>query len=449
GLQATAFDTLTEVLALRLVVDTDRSLLSLVERLEQLADTPAQRVAALLERAELRMHRGEHLEDGRAAAERAAQLAEASGESMLLLEARVTAAVLQEMTGERDLAARGVDAVLGDVAAVADTRQRCNLLGKCAYVLARAGRTREAGDLFDEAARQAADHPQVQVVALANAAQARLQLHDPQGALARLARSDALRAAHDELKGSGHANAWMKVWALQLLGRYAEALALFDALIAEIGERSPGKLASVYVDRARLWLDLGQPARALQDRERARALQSDWGAVGLRLLDLHLAVAGVDRAAVECDLPMPHYYAVAARLLESSLVSGAARDARIGQALAEAQRCGYRGLEASALARRAGLHAAAGDLEAALADARAALVLTDGYSTDDLSLPDIALRAAGVLQGTGQSAEARLVLDGARAWLGRAAAALPLPFQESMRERNPVYRALLVPARRS
>lgn len=448
GLRATAFDTLTAVLALRLVVDQDGSLLTLVERLERLAETPAQRIAALLERAELRMHRGEHLEDGRAAAERAAQLAEAAGEPMLLLEARVTAAVLQEMTGARDLAAGGVDAVLGEVAAVADTRQRCNLLGKCAYVLARAGRTREGGDLFDEAARQAADHPQVQVVALANAAQARLQLHDPEGALLRLERSDALRRAHDELKGSGHANAWMKVWALQLLGRYAEALALFDVLIEEIGARSPGKLASVYVDRARLWLALGQPARALQDRERARALQSQWGAVGLRLLDLQLAAAGVQRAALDGDLAMPHYYAVVARLLEASLVSGAARDKRIAHALAEAQRCGYRGLEASALARRAAARATAGEAGAAADDARAAVALAAERSTDDLSFPDLALRTAGVLRGAGRDAEARAVLEAGLAWLGRAATDLPLPFQSSLLERNPVHRMLALQARR-
>ncbi len=248
--QAQAFATLERLLQLRLLVDQDAALLALIERMEALAATPKQQAAALLARADFRMHRFDGLVEGRAAAERAAELAGESDEPLLRLEARATAAVLQAMCGDYEIAVRNVDAFIGEVPAVADTPHRCNLLGKGAYVMARAGRTREGGALFDEAARQAQSHPQVQLVALANAAHARLQLNDPEGALDRLQRSDALRAAHDGLKGSGHANAWMTVWALRLLGRYAEALALFDALIAEMAVRSPGKLASVYVDRA-------------------------------------------------------------------------------------------------------------------------------------------------------------------------------------------------------
>ncbi len=446
--QAQAFATLERLLQLRLLVDQDAALLALIDRMDALAATPKQKAAALLARADFRMHRFDGLAEGRAAAERAAQLADESGEPLLRLEARATSAVLQAMCGDYETALRNVDTFIGEVPAVEDTPHRCNLLGKGAYVMARAGRTREGGALFDEAARQAQAHPQVQLVALANAAQARLQLNDPEGALARLQRSDALRAAHDGLKGSGHTNAWMTVWALKLLGRYAEALALFDALIEEMGVRSPGKLASVYVDRASLWLELGQPARAHQDREHARRVMVRHDHVGLRLLDLRMAASGLSAMPVDADMNMPHINAVQARLIESTLLDGAARASRVEQALAEARRCGYRGLEASALARRARLRAAAGEQEAAVADARAAAALAEGRNTDDLSFPALALHAAGVLQGAGQGAEARALLDSAVVWLDRVAAPLPLPLQSSLRERNPVHRLLLERARR-
>jgi len=446
--QAQAYQTLERLVSLRLLVDPAGELLALIERMQALAATTPQRIAALLAHADFCMHRGEHLDVGCAAAERAAQLADQAGEALLRLEARATTAVLRAMTGDLARAARDADAFVGEVPSVADTEHRCNLLSKAGFVLARVGRTAAAGALFDEAARQGKDYPQVQVVALANGAQARLQLNDPAGALERLQRSDALRAAHDGLKGSGHANAWMTVWALHLLGRYGDALGLFESLIAEIGAVAPGKLASVYVDRARLWLDLGQPARAHQDRERARAAMLRSDHVGLRLLELRMAVAGVEVAALDEPLSMPHFNAVQAALLESTLLTGEARAERVEHALAEAQRCGYRGLEASALARRARLQAEAGEPQAALTDARAAVALAAGQSTDDLAFPDLALHAAGALQDAGQTAEARAVLGAAVAWLDRAAAPLPLPFQSSLRERNPVHRLLLERARR-
>ena len=444
---AQAFDTLTRLLKLRLLVDQDGSLLTLIDRMDMLAMTASQRIAAGLQRAEFRMHRGDDLADGQAAAERAAVLAEQSGAGEALIEARLTAAVLQAMRGDYASAAGAVDPLLDALPAVADTQARCNLLGKAAYVLARAGRTQEGGALFDEAARQAHADPQVQLVALANAAQARLQLNDPEGALARLQRSDALRAAHDGLRGSGHANAWMTAWALQLLGRYAEALALFDGMIEEIGARSPGKLAAVFVDRARLWLELGQPARAHQDRERARAALRRPDHAGLRLLDLRLAAAGLLPPPPADEVPMAHIVMVQARLLASSLVPDGVRVAQVEQALHEAQRCGYRGLEASALARRARLRASAGEQDAAVDDARAAVRLAEGRNTDDLTFPDLALHGAAVLQGAGHAAEAAVLLGSAVDWLARAAAPLPLPLQSSLRERNPVHRLLLERAR--
>jgi DNA-binding SARP family transcriptional activator len=447
--QAQAFQTLERLVSLRLLVDPAGELLAQIERMQALAVTPPQRIAALLAHADFCMHRSEHLDAGCAAAERAAQLADQAGEALLRLEARATTAVLRAMTGDLARAARDADAFLGEVPSVADAAHRGSLLAKAAYVMVRVGRTGPGGALFDEAARQAQGHPQVQLVVLANAAQARLQLNDPAGALDRLQRSDALRAAHDGLKGSGHANAWMTVWALHLLGRYADALGLYESLIAEIGAVAPGKLASVYVDRARLWLDLGQLARAHQDRERARAAMLRSDHVGLRLLDLRMAAAGVEVTAPDGPLSMPHFNAVQAALLESTLLTGEARAGRIEHALAEAQRCGYRGLEASALARRARLCAAAGEQQAALTDARGAVALAEGRSTDDLAFPELALHAAGALQDAGHGAEARAVLGAAVAWLERAAAPLPLPFRSSLRERNPVHRLLLERARRS
>ncbi|MCA3214772.1 MAG: AAA family ATPase [Burkholderiales bacterium] len=443
-----AFSTLTRIVHLRLLSDQESSLLPLLDRMDQMAATDPQRIVARLARADFFMHRSERLGDGLAAGQEALALAQSSGDVERLTEAQSTVAVLHMMNGQHAEAARSVEAFLPAARRSPSMADRCNMLGKAAYVYARSGRSVEAAELFDEAARQAAEIPRVAVVALANAAQVRLQLNEPQAALDRLDRSDELHGAHDALLGAGHSNAWMRMWAYQLLGRYGDALSLFDELLQDLEQRAPGKLAGVLTDRARLWLDLGQWTRALQDRERvAAATLNPVRSAGLWLLDLRLAALGLRSGTPAQPPATQHYHAVTGALLESGLPGNEAA-ARLAWALTESERCGYRGLQAAALARQAQLRLLAGDRATAAGLARRAVALADGHSTDDLTWPELVMHTVPALTASGAHAEAaRLTAAGAQ-WLAQVASCLPAPLQPSLRDRHPVHRALLESARR-
>jgi DNA-binding SARP family transcriptional activator len=444
-----AFETLARVVHLRLLTDQDHSVSPLLGRMEQIAATDAQRIVARLARADYCMHRSEHLADGLAAAQSALALALGVGDAARVIEAPSTIAVLQLMNGQHAEACRSAERFLPAVRQWPDIGDRCNMLGKAAFVFARTGRTLQAAELFDEAAREAAALPRVEVVALANAAHVRLQMNEPLAALQRLDRSDGLRAAHDELRGTGHSNAWMRIWAYQLLGRHGDALALFDELLHDLGQRSPGKVAGVLTDRARLWLDLGQWTRALQDRERAlQQTGSPQASTALWLLDLRMAALAVHDSVPSRPASLNHYNAVAGALLESSLLPGEAGAERLAWGLDEAERCGYRGLQAAALARQAQQRLAAGDAGEAAALVRRSLLLADGRSTDDLSWPDLVTRVVPVLRAAGASAEAAQLMSSGARWIAQVATNLPAPLQPSLRDRHPVHRALLEAARR-
>lgn len=447
-----AYRSLARVVELRMVSDQDSSLLPLLDQMDALAQSASQRIQALLVRADYAMHRLEGLDAGLAAASAAVRLADESHASELTglaLEARATMSVLQAMQGQYETARHEVGVFLPLARRWPHTEERCNLLGKAAYVMARTGQPQSAAALFEESVEQAQGLARSQVVGLANAAQARIQLNEAEVALGHLDRSDALRAAHDTLRGSGHSNAWMRVWALQLLGRYAEALPLFDGMLDDLAQLSPGKLPGVLVDRARLWLQLGQPARALQDRERARQANSAFGGTALHTLDLHLACVGHRPANMTPAPEMPHYHAVRAALMEGALRTGAEQRQRWDWALTQARASAYRGLEAAALARLAQHALQTGQVEPAAEQAQAAVTLAKQRNTDDLSWPELVMHVVPPLQAAGFIEQAQTLVTSGVAWVQTTAAALPAPLQPAMVEHHAVHRRLIALARRS
>jgi DNA-binding SARP family transcriptional activator len=446
----TAFATLSQIVDLRVHVDLSENLLEAIERLDTLATTPAQRIQALHARAEFAMHRSQGLQEGRDAAAHAVQLALATEDRAKEIELRATLAALEMMTGHAEEALAQVDAFLPGARTWPDTETRANLLGYAAYVLTRTPRAAEGAALFDESARQAIDIPRVRLVALANAAHARLQLNDPQAALDCLAQSDALRAAHDDLRGSGHSNAWMRASALRLLGRYGEALALLDAAAEEMRSAAPGKLTSVLADRAMLWLELGQINRAQQDRTRAlEARTSAQGDVALHLLDLRLHAQRLGPAPAALQRTAPHFARLRIALAGNVLQDDASALAALQDTLQQSRSCAYHGLEAAALARMAQRHQAMGSLDAARDCAAQAIARCPQLNTEDLSWPEIILCAAPALEAAGDRARARALLDEGAAWIERVRVALPAAHQSSFLTQNASARRLLTSAVRA
>ncbi|KPF66408.1 hypothetical protein IP84_16570 [beta proteobacterium AAP99] len=447
GQKATAFATLSQIVDLRVRVDLGENLLAAIERLATLATTAAQRVRALHARAEFAMHRSQGLLEGREAAAQALNIALEIQDTALQIEVRATLAALEMMTGRADEALNQVDAFLPGARVWPDTETRANLLGYAAYVLTRTHRAAEGAALFDESARQAIDIPRVRLVALANAAHARLQLNDAQAALDCLAQSDALRAAHDDLRGSGHSNAWMRASALRLLGHYREALELLDAAAQDMLTAAPGKLTSVLADRAMLWLELGQIHRAQQDRARAlEARTSAQGDVALHLLDLRLHALRLGPAPAALERTPPHFARLRIALAGSALQDDASALAPLEDTLQQSRSCAYHGLEAATLARMAQRHQAMGGLGAARDCAEQAIARCPGLNTEDLSWPEIILCAAPALEAAGDRARARALLDEGAAWVERVHAALPAAHQSSFLTQNASARELLTSA---
>jgi len=444
-----AFDTLATIAELRFQVAPDRSLLTLIDRLDALAANPAQQITALQARAAFSIHYLGPVADGIAAIERAIALATKEGYERRRVDCTLRAATLYTAQGDHALAARRAEALLPDVRRWPPDRDRCDALAHVAFALARAGRTARAIELFDESAAdaQAIRYPTTAIGVLGNAALGLVRLHRPADALARLERSDALAAAHDQTDGARSSNDWVATRALRLMGRWSEALQRAEAAVETMRVRSPETMSNAIVARANLWLDLGQATRALQDRELAQrcatrpTLQHE-----IVLLDVRLAIeanvrtanAQVRGRALLDESPLP-FMELVARLQLTGSAAHADALAVARAAVTAAREAEFRGLEASALSRLAVAEMHTGDGDGAVTHARLAAELAGELNTDDLSWPAIVRNAVTVLHRAGLSDEARQLAGRGATWLRRVAENhVPPEFRESFLNRNPV-----------
>jgi tetratricopeptide (TPR) repeat protein len=303
--------------------------------------------------------------------------------------------------------------------------------------------------MFDESVAEAlaCGSNAVAISALGHVAHARLRLGQPEKALDAIARTDALCAAHDGIEGASDSNHYVAAMVLRLLGRYDEALARVHAAMGVARARVAHDLSSTFVVRAELWLDLGQTARALQDRALAeREVRLPIKHQELTLLDLRLAA----EANVQSDQTQARGRALLAegsqlfmqlvgKLRRATFAAPAEALVIARDAVAEARQAGFRGLEASAMSRAAVAEIQAGDVDGAVTHARLAVELADGQGTDDLSWPAIVRNAATVLQQAGLTDEARQLVARGTAWLRDTAERhVPPEFREGFLNRNPV-----------
>ncbi|MBK9115340.1 MAG: hypothetical protein IPM22_06800 [Betaproteobacteria bacterium] len=196
-----------------------------------------------------------------------------------------------------------------------------------------------------------------------------------------------------------------------------------------------------------IWLDLGQHARAQQDRAQAKreahTPSKEHEAV---LLDLRFAAEGnarpgdaAERGHALLEGDALHFVQLCASLRLVDLAAPAEGLALARDVLAAARQAGFRGLEASALSRVARGEAQAGAFDSAVAHARLSVVVADGQGTDDLTWPAIVRNAAIVLQQAGLAGEARQLAARGAAWLRDTAERhVPPEFRDSFRNRNAV-----------
>jgi DNA-binding SARP family transcriptional activator len=235
-------------------------------------------------------------------------------------------------------------------------------------------------------------------------------------------------------------------------GLYATALPALEAVLAEFERRSLGFWAqAARMVLARLWLDLGQYARATPLlRDDADDLPA-WLRADRRLLRLELARA-LEQPAPPVLLAQALELAGRDATRATVLRVRALRHLPAAQVLAEAptlaqalrateRQGGLLGLQVH-LARAA---LAAGLLQEAAAAAQSILSLFDqGCAPDAMHRAEAWCTAHQVLAATGQPEGARRALRAGERWLRQVALPqVPPPFIDSFLRRNPVNRALL------
>ena len=241
-------------------------------------------------------------------------------------------------------------------------------------------------------------------------------------------------------------------------GFYNSALPALESVVTEFGRRGAGFwLQASRMVLVRLWLDLGQYARAVPLlRDEPDDLPA-WLRADRRLLQLELASA-LDQAAPAAVLdealalaPVdpqrgPGMQVRALRALPPAQVLAQAPD--LARTLAARERFG--GLLALHVqVARAALDKGQTDLAAS--SARAALALfEEGYAPESMYRPEANLVAWRALAQAGAHAEAAAALDAGIEWIrSHALPHVPVTFIDSFLHRNPVNRELLAAAKRA
>jgi DNA-binding SARP family transcriptional activator len=423
----------------------------LLDRLDQLAATPAQSARALGQRA---WYCSQIADDESAVriGEQALALAEPIGDRALTGQIRQRLATTLAMLGRFDEALPHLEAVQ----AWADDRlppeDVAEFHGNFAVVLDNLGRPEAARVHHLRAIAASAalgDHAQ-RATQLANHAVSRLNAGDVRGARPLVQQAQHLVATYSLTGSSAGFMAVLQLQCARAEGRYAEALACADHAETILQASNPARVPVVHLHRGHCWLDLGQHARAQQALQAAGAgerLPSHMEARRLLLLARVQRVLAQDPRALlqqAADAAPPNGWPEVRMVVEVESALGLPA----GDALAllenvreRASALGLQGSVLAALLRTAGI-AAAVDAPRAAAAAHAALALATDIEPTLLPRSEVWLNAARALRAAGE--EAAPTLQAGRAWLQATAAAhVAEPFREAFLQRNPVHRELL------
>jgi len=238
------------------------------------------------------------------------------------------------------------------------------------------------------------------------------------------------------------------------LGDYGEALRWLSEGLTILVDYVPQVVGAAHHALARLWLDLGQAARAGQELQRSLAIPSGppmFHALS-HLLAARMALAQGQRgAAVDALTAAGAFiidstrYAVRA---QAALLAGQLEDPEVAysgamQVAREAGRLHMMGVRIDALVCAARAATAGGRPAVAASHALEALGLWPEHAPDGLYIGEVWLAA---LDSIDDASASNSILGDAVRWITATAARLPDEFREAFIDRNPFNRALLTRA---
>lgn len=432
--------------------------LPLLDRLDALAATPAQRARAAADRAWYSAVLGD-LAVAAAQGQAALAQAQALDDAALQASVRQRLGTTLGMAGRFSEALPHLDAAAPWIAAHAAPEDRAEFEGNLAVVLDNLGRPGEAevhhrralaGSAAAGAPAESGD-PAARATLLANFAASRLDAGDLAQAAELAAQAQRIVAGYELAGSSAGFVATLLAQCERAAGRHRAALQWCERAESILAARHPARLPVARLHRAHVWLDLGQHARALQ------LLDGDALAALLALPPRYAVRAWLLRARVLQRLGLDDAPAIAEAaalapadgwpelrlLVRTEQARAQAALSELQQVAAEAAASGLHGAELGALLHAAAVAADAGDAEAA-ALARRALALAERACALHA---DPALRwwaPARALGAAGACAEADAVAAAGRAVLERTAEEqVDAEFREAFRERHPLHRALL------
>jgi DNA-binding SARP family transcriptional activator/tetratricopeptide (TPR) repeat protein len=451
GERELSYDCLSRAVETHMNSIRDADGLPLLDRLDVLATTPAQRARSLGQRAWY----SSQLADNSGAVrigEQALALAEPLGDRTLIGQIRQRLATALAMLGRFDEALAHLQAVQGWADDHLAPEDRAEFHGNFAVVLDNLGRPEAARQHHRraiDASLSSGDHAQ-RATQLANHAVNRLNAGDVRRAGALVQQAQQLMTTYSLQGSSAGFVTVLQMQCARAEGRYAEALDCADHAQAILQASNPARLPVVHLHRGHVWLDLGQHARARQELHAAGAgdpLPLHFEARRLLLLARVQRLLGQETQALLLQAHQaapPNGWPEVRMLveLESALALPVAEAlALLDDVRRRAAALGLRGTVLAALLRMAGV-ATEADAARAAAAAQAAVALAGEVEPTLAMRAEVWLQAARGLRAAGEddSAVLRAGVDWVRATAAKHVAAM---FREAFLQRNPVVRDLL------
>jgi DNA-binding SARP family transcriptional activator len=458
-----AFDTLYTAAEEFISVDRDPVATEAhCQRLERLAQTPAQRVDALLHRGHLLLQQGRP-EQAVTPTQAALQHCLQVGDAARTAHARQQLSAIYVMSDDPAQALEQLQACMGWFDEHGSDKDRAVAHGDAGALLDNLGRLDDAlphHRLTLEMMRKLGDFGNL-AIGHSNLACNRIDAGDLAEAEAALQRAQQIEVSIDNVGAGVGVTQFLRALSLCHLGRYGSALAQAEAGVESMRRYQPGNLDRAELRLAQCWWHLGQWARVGTILS-AREPDAD-SSLPARLAHARLAVAyaqeaGADRGAAQAaraqlfalwdeffaadertrpDLALP------LRIELADPDDPEAALAQIEAARAQAQRIGHLGTVQAAHIRAAAL-ATLHDPARARREARAALALADRGRNNTCLLPAELWLHAGRALLAAADPQATTVLAQGCDWVRTTAQEhVPEPFRDAFLHRNPANRELL------
>jgi tetratricopeptide (TPR) repeat protein len=237
----------------------------LLEQMQRLARTDSQKARATTQAAWHAMVHG-HLETAIKRGEQALALAESVGDEALLAPARQHLGTALGVAGQLQRALPLLRLAMPWAKAQLPADEQASFLGNLAAVLDNLGRPDEARQhhLAALALTARLTDSNHRATLLANYAMSRLEAGDPLGARELAQKAQHLVEVHDAKSSTAGFIAALMTPCERTLGRYVDALDWCDRAEQLLAARNPGRSAVAQLQRAHIWMDLGQHERALE-----------------------------------------------------------------------------------------------------------------------------------------------------------------------------------------